>query len=272
MHEVHAYREERMDSLIHSPDLICPRCNTDYYRQWPWFMNIQGPEDGRLIWSRLGEPLMIYNSVSPPESDLCRMLYMVDLRAVYPTINWILEETENVPPIRFPHSVPLIYDGLIGVPKNWAPFTNELGEVFVHTDLIPQRIYKVNLDAEPLPSFHSPANKLAILEPVPFDLAADKRNCVERALNEAGGPYWLEFHQSTPMLEVVLCTSTQIRAGICDPSDPANRVFILIVHVVHRGYEHWELAYEARLITLNSTAPHNYISVSKPLQYCTASW
>jgi hypothetical protein len=179
-----------------------------------------------------------------------------------------LEETENVPPIRFPHSVPLIYDGLTGVPKNWAPFTNELGEVFVHTDLIPQRIYKVNLDDEPLPSFHSPANKLAILEPVPFDLAADQRNCMERALNESGGPYWLEFHQSTPMLEVVLCTSAQIRAGICDPSDPVNRVFILIVHVVHRGYEFYELSYEARLITLNSTAPHNYISVSKPLEYC----
>jgi hypothetical protein len=75
-----------------------------------------------------------------------------------------MEEMENVP-IRFPHLVTLIYDGLIGVPNNWAPFTNEGGDMFVHTDLIPQRIYQFNLDdLETLPSLVSSANELAILE------------------------------------------------------------------------------------------------------------
>ena len=70
------------------------------------------------------------------------------------------------------------------------------------------------------------------------------------------------------MMEFVLCTSAQIQADLCDPLDPRNQIFIMIVHVVHRGFEHRDLAYEPRLITLNSTAPYNYINVSKPLQYC----
>jgi hypothetical protein len=68
-------------------------------------------------------------------------------------------------------------------------------------------------------------------------------------MNYLGRPYGLEFHQLTPMLEDVLCTSAQIQAGLCHPSDPQNRIIAMIVHLVHQGFEHWDL--EPRLITLD---------------------
>lgn len=57
--------------------------------------------------------------------------------------------------------------------------------------------------------------------------------------------------------------------GECDPNDAQNRVYIGLVHAVHKGNgDHYERHYERRLISLNSTAPFNYISISKPLMYC----
>jgi len=269
---VTGYAEDKLESLVHSSDPFFPKCATGIYEQWPWYQNIQGPEDGRLVWSRLGEPLLIYNSISPEESDLCRCMYIIDLRSIYPALELFLSGTEGNPPIRFPYSVPLIYPDQTGVPKNWAVFTNAIGEVFVHTDLIPQQIYKLNLSGRgSLPWQDSPASELAIMEPLFHDAVADDQNCIALALNQTDPDYPVEFHQSSPMLEVILCTSSEVRSGLCDPSDPRNRVFILLFHVVHRRWDVHDLAYEARIVTLNSTAPYNYISISKPLVYCISS-
>ena len=164
---VTGYAEDKLESLVHSSDPFFPKCATGIYEQWPWYQNIQGPEDGRLVWSRLGEPLLIYNSISPEESDLCRCMYIIDLRSIYPALELFLSGTEGNPPIRFPYSVPLIYPDQTGAPKNWAVFTNAIGEVFVHTDLIPQQIYKLNLSGRgSLPWQDSPASELAIMEPL----------------------------------------------------------------------------------------------------------
>jgi len=269
---VTGYTEDKLESLVHSLDSFFPKCAAEIYDELPWYQNIQGPEDGRLVWTRLGEPLLIYNSVSPEESDLCRCMYLIDLRSVYPALELFLRGTERNPPIRFAHSVPLIYPYQVGISKNWAVFSNAIGDVFVHTDLIPQRIYKLNLSGlDDLPWQDSPASDLAIMEPLPHDPTADAQNCIALSLNQTDSDYPVELHQSSPMLEVVLCTSSQVRSGLCDPSDPRNRVFILLFHVVHRRGERNDLAYEPRIVTLNSTAPYNYISISKPLVYCIAS-
>ena len=121
-----------------------------------------------------------------------------------------------------------------------------------------------------LPTFNSSVDDISILQSVETDQRTP--NCISIALGEFGHvpkPNPVEIHQSTPFLEVVLCTNDQVREGRCDPNDPENRVYIGLVHAVHKGNgDHYERHYERRLITLNSTAPFNYISISKPLMYC----
>jgi hypothetical protein len=161
-----------------------------------------------------------------------------------------------------------MYPGQYGMSKNWAAFTNAIGEVFIHTNLVPQRIYKLRITGpDDLPHYNSPATQLPIMSPLPHDPIADSRNCLATTLN-LSNVHKVDLHQSSPMLEVILCTSDQIDSGVCDPSNPRNRVFIMLIQLVHRGDGTYnDLSYEPRIVTLNSTAPYNYLSVSKPFVY-----
>lgn len=156
---------EQLGDLVHSDDDLFPKCKDD---AWPdsWFRNVQGPEDPRLFWSHLGEPLIIYNSISAEHSDLCRHVYIVDLRSVYAPVGNLLSTIAEPAPIRFPKSVPLLYPGQVGFQKkkNWAPFTNTDGELYFHTDLIPQTIYKLKLSNGSPPTFSTPVEHLPTLE------------------------------------------------------------------------------------------------------------
>ena len=154
--DITAFSEQALKGLIHSNDTYFPECNVKEYR---WYMDVQGPEDGRLFWTQLGEPLLAYLSVSPENCDLCRTLYLIDLRSVYPPLAELLRT--NSPPIRFKKSVPLLYSGQSGFHKNWALFTNSDGDIFIHTDLVPQSIYKLPF-SDSFPTFSSPASELAI--------------------------------------------------------------------------------------------------------------
>jgi hypothetical protein len=132
--------------------------------------------------------------------------------------------------------------------------------VFIHADLFPQSVYKLNVGHTP--TFSSPASELSLaLEPVATYIPEDQ-NCISTVLEN--GP----FHQSSPFLEVILCTSAQVSAGSCDPNDHNNRIYIGVIHRVH-GIGHRPY-YEPRIISLNSSAPFNYVSVSKPLIYSTS--
>lgn len=232
---------ERMH-LIHSNATYFPKCEQDRDGQTS---NIQGPEDPRLIWSHLGEPLMIYNSVSPEDSDLCRHFYLVDLRSVYPVIREILSGSSDPAPIRFPESLPIAYRGQDGIHKNWAIFTTRAGDVFVHVHLIPQTIYKINNGMEKVISH--PRNE---------------ENCITIALKGTPKP---RIHQSTPFLDVVLCRSDD---DSCDADDPNNHVYIGVIHAQHMISD--ARYYETRAVTLNYSLPFNYISISKPMLYCTS--
>ena len=251
---------ERLGKLVHSNDTYFPKCEPD---PEGLLTSIQGPEDPRLIWSHLGEPLMIYNSIPPENSDLCRHFYLVDLRGVYPIVADIISETANPAPIRFNESIPIAYPGQEGLHKNWAPFTNPAGDVFIHVHLVPQTIYKLKLDSPSSPlTSNSPVDLLS-LEPIVRHPPEDE-NCVTIALS--GFPR-SDIHQSTPFLDVVLCRSEDVHSGLCDPEDPNNRVYMGVIHAQHitenRRY------YETRVVTLNFSFPFNYVSISKPMLYCT---
>jgi hypothetical protein len=245
-----------LEKLINSEDVVFPKC------EGYWYINIQGPEDGRLFWSKLGEPLLIYLSVSPDNISQCRTLYIIDLRIAYAPLRKLLPD----PPIRFPRSIPLVYHNQTGFPKNWAVFTNAFGQVFVHTDLVPQRIFELMIpdSEEDFPNFSSPASDLSLLEPLPT--TTYDRNCVSRILGDTEVPYSIELHQSSPLLDVVLCTTGDVKSGKCDETDPQNRIYIMLIQGAHRSRN---LYYEPRIVTLNSSSPFNYISFSKPLIYRT---
>jgi len=254
----------RLESLVHNHTAtLFPKCdvNNDLDK---WFRNVQGPEDPRLFWTHMGEPLVIYNSFAAENIILCRQHYLVDLRSVFPDAQRVMSEVSQPAPIRFPHNVPLIYSNQSSFQKNWAPFTNSDGDLYFHTNLIPQTIYKL----KPKPpsgysTFSSPAEELSNLELAVRSPVKD--NCVVLVTHQPKNPDGRRnLHQSTPFLEVVLCTFADAMTGECNVEDPENRLYIGLIHLRH-DYRH----YERRIITLNSTAPWNYVSVSNALLYCT---
>ena len=246
----------RLGRVVRSGDIHFPKCDT-----WPeWFHGLQGPEDARIFWSSLGEPLLIYNSLSPEHSDLCRVMYMSDLRVSFPNVGSILSDMPNPAPIRFSESVPLLLPGQEGIQKNWVPFTDAKGDIFFHITLIPQHIYKLRL-TNPIPTFSSPASDLRhFLEPVVTE-PREKVNCLSIALPGQ------KVHQSSPFLDVILCTSTDVHSGLCDPKDPGKHRYMGIINVVHNHLD--PFFYEGRILTLNYLPPFNYVSLSKPLGYST---
>ena len=257
---IQSHSLERLDQLVHSNATYFPKCEPDPERL---FSTIQGPEDPRLIWSHLGEPLMIYSSTSPENSDLCRHFYLVDLRSVYHVVADIISETAEPAPMRFSESLPIAYPGQEGLHKNWAPFTNPAGDVFVHVHLVPQTIYKVKLGSSSSPPTFSSPDNLVSLEPIVRHPPEDE-NCLTIALNDFPRQ---EIHQSTPFLDVLLCRSADVHSGLCDPNDPNNHVYMGVIHAQHLIQD--TRYYETRIVTLNFSLPFNYISISKPMLYCT---
>jgi len=246
----------RLWRVVWTDEIHFPKCDP-----WPeWFHGVQGPEDARVFWSSLGEPLLIYNSLAPEHSDLCRVMYMSDLRVSFPNVGRILSDTPNPALIRFGEPVPLLLPGQEGIQKNWSPFTDANGDIFFHITLIPQHIYKLRLD-NPIPTYSSPASDLQhFLEPIVTE-PREKANCLSVAL--AGQ----KVHQSSPFLDVILCTSTDVHSGSCNPKDPSNHRYMGIINVVRNHLDPY--FYEGRILTLNYLPPFNYISLSKPLGYST---
>jgi hypothetical protein len=250
-----------LEKLIHSHDTYFPKCEPD---PDGGLGSIQGPEDPRLFWSHIGEPLIIYQSISPANSELCRHFYIVDLRSIYPAVVDIIADTVNPPPIRFKESVPISYSGQSGFHKNWAAFTDTKGDVYIHTHLCPQTIFKLTVgNPDTLPNFDSPPYELLNLQPV-IRYPDSTENCVTIAWR---GLKKRRIHQSTPFLNVVLCRSENVLSGACDPDDPKNQIYMSMIHAQHVEPEQPNL-YEPRIITINSTYPFNYISISKPLVFC----
>jgi hypothetical protein len=252
-----------LENLVHSHDTQSPKCEPD---PLGLFYNNQGPEDGRLVWSHLGEPLLIYHSISPKHSKFCRGFYLVDFRTVYPAFEHVLSPHSLSPPIRFPGSVPLSFAGQEGLHQAWSLFTDYAGQVLIHVNLVPQKIYKLRLDnysADSLPTISSPASDLVTLDPIIID--TEERNCLTLALTRFTKD---EIHQSgSPFIELVLCTSSGIKASSCDPNNPGNRAYIGVIEAQH-GQD--AIFHETRIVLLNSSYPFNYIGVSKPLKYSTS--
>jgi hypothetical protein len=249
---------QRLDALIHSNDTYFPKCDNGNGFDW-WFRDMQGPEDPRLFWTHIGEPLVFYNSIAATNIDVCRHMYVVDLRSAYSVLRDRLSSIPDPPPIRFPESVPLFRINQPTIEKNWSPFSNSAGDIFLQTEVLPQTIYKLKI-SQPLPNFDSPLSEFSILELV-VNGTSDK-NCISLAVNDSYNDF--RIHNSSPYIEVVLCTFNDVQSGTCDSEDPNNRLYMGLIHIKHP-----QQYYERRIITLNSTFPWNYVSISKPLMFGT---
>jgi hypothetical protein len=64
-----------LDALVHSDKDLFPNCDPNTFEKH--FMHVSGPEDPRIFWSHLGEPLMVYNSIGAENSGLCRHMYCI---------------------------------------------------------------------------------------------------------------------------------------------------------------------------------------------------
>lgn len=114
-------------------------------------------------------------------------------------------------------------------------------QLFFHVSLVPQLIYK-----------YIPGLTLRPLVPNP-----PLSNCLTQVVSADMNR--VKFHHATPLLRATLC-----RRGECVP-DVHNTVLFGMIHIKYHPLPY--LFYERRIVTWNTTAPYEYLSVSKPLTY-----
>ncbi|POY75273.1 hypothetical protein BMF94_1643 [Rhodotorula taiwanensis] len=199
-----------------------------------------GPEDPRLFFTDDGQPLLIY-SQNGRIPNVCRALYIIDARMVIPGLDQALQRAGWNAPIQFREQTDLIRENQFNIEKNWSPFLGENDDLFFHVSLVPQQIYKYvpNLTLRPL------------------DPLAPAHNCLTDLLGADMNR--VHVHHATPLLRATLC-----KRGECVP-DTSNTVMFGIIHVKYHPLPY--LHYVRHIVTWNTTAPYEYLSVPKPLIY-----
>ncbi|KAK9478723.1 hypothetical protein V1514DRAFT_330238, partial [Lipomyces japonicus] len=192
----------------------------------------QGLLDPRVYYSPFGEPLMIVGSNS---HSACLGMYLIDLRALVPEINEILDISHV--PIRYN-----TYVELEGPPpqeeisKNWFTVYDLENNEYLHHSIYPQIVASVN----------DPSVNIA---------DGSGTNCVAEL---ARGKKEIGIHQSSNALRVTLCDYP------CLPT-AQNSVLITVVHAKH--VNRVDIVYRRYLVVMNATAPFNVIGRSKNLIY-----
>ena len=198
-----------------------PSCGTE--APGKFYLNVQGPEDPRVFWSALGEPLLLYNSHSERFQDRhCRVMHIVDLRSIYPLLEEILEDLQDrPPPIRFPNSLAIEEEDQYYIEKNWLMFSDMLDPqaIYFHRNLAPRHLSQWSYQTHQLmPSIHESTEDL------------EANNCLHRLLPLTHQPkdIHVSLHQTTPPVWVVLCNR-----GDCSPSIH-NTVIVTLGHWSHK--------------------------------------
>jgi hypothetical protein len=199
-----------------------------------FYLNVQGPEDPRVFWSSLGEPLLLYNSHSVKyQSKHCRVMHIVDLRSVCRMLRTQLDDIGYNAPMRFPESTAIEGEDQYYIEKNWALLTDygNPDQIYFHRTLIPRHISKWNALA--------PGDKLenVLLE----SRSSIHNNCLEQLLPLENQPQNVKvsIHQTTIPITITLCNR-----GQCTP-DIHNTVHLVIGHWSHktepRFYERYNI-------------------------------
>jgi len=155
-------------------------------------------------------------------------------------------EVHHNTPIRYSTSVALNCSGQKIVEKGWNYLKDmQTGQVYFHRNLVPQTISHFNTTS-------------LVLGPPSIGAETREDNCLVRVLDWTRPAYTKPFEllQAGPAIKFTLCNR-----GECVP-DIHNTVYVSLVHRLFSGGEKF---YERRIVTMNTTAPFDYISVSKPI-------
>ena len=214
-----------------------------------WYRHTPGPEDPRLFYTGTGAPLMIYNAPGKENTGRCRQQYLIDLRDVYPPVETVSSRSFGT---RLwtsgDKSIGLVRPAQTEIEKNWAPFTVHDGHLYMHTDLVPQRVDRVVPGQE---------NLISVVDNPSYD------NCLSRALNDTRPDGDAQLHQASPLLHVLLCRRTDPKCTL----KSAKSLLLGLVHIRHYPWTGPGSYYERRIVTWNPSPPFAYHSFSKPLAY-----
>jgi len=217
--------------ILPIPSTFSERCEGDLS-----FFNFNiGPHDARVFCGP-EKPYVIYGSQS---SFNCFGQWIQDFRAL---VDWAhfrgVEEPFSLP-------VDLQRPPPIGaIEKNWFPFWDFHGDLYMHYDISPKRVYA----------------KLGFDGSVGEDLAPQARRMDEKCLSKYMAPSDPErpesIHQATNSLSITMCKST-------DPSCKVSEANTFIFTVVQRkAYYDFHSVYEPYAVLFNQRAPFELHAIS----------
>ncbi|KAH0426005.1 hypothetical protein CcaCcLH18_10588 [Colletotrichum camelliae] len=127
--------------------------------------------------------------------------------------------------------------------KNWFPFWDEDGAVYVHHDVAPKRVFsKLNLDGSVGPD----------LAP----LAPGDETCLGRYMPKLP-PDLESIHQATNSLSITFCKRMDVN---CKPTDDNTFIFTIFQH---KTFYHFHSEYEPYVMVFRQKAPFEVFAVSK---------
>ncbi|QIW94841.1 hypothetical protein AMS68_000359 [Peltaster fructicola] len=202
-----------------------------------WFNTNMGPHDARLYHGR-DRPYVMYNQQS---AYSCVGQWLQDARRLVDYDGNITDRTENFfQPINLQK-----VGGKYGmVEKNWYLFWDNKGEVYIHHNLSPRRLFgKLNPDGS-----------------VGRDLSAASQThdtaCMARLMPKLRNTTWEYIHQASNALEITLCKRAD---ADCTPTD--DNTFIFHIFQTKTFYAHGQ--YEPYFILFKRTAPFELYAISK---------
>ncbi|KAI7571063.1 hypothetical protein KC343_g2184 [Hortaea werneckii] len=217
--------------ILPIPSTFSERCEGDLS-----FFNFNiGPHDARVFCGP-EKPYVIYGSQS---SYNCFGQWIQDFRAL---VDWAHFRGADEPfslPVDLQRPPPIA-----PIEKNWFPFWDFHGDLYMHYDISPNRVYA----------------KLGSDGSVGEDLAPKARRADEKCLSKYMAPPDSKLpesiHQATNSLSITMCKST-------DPSCKVSEANTFIFTIVQRkAYYDFHSVYEPYVVLFNQRAPFELHAIS----------
>ncbi|KPM44093.1 hypothetical protein AK830_g2460 [Neonectria ditissima] len=128
--------------------------------------------------------------------------------------------------------------------KNWFPFWDTAGQMYIHYDIAPKRVFsQISPDGFAGPDL------------APFAASSDEK-CLSKYLPQLP-PEFESIHQATNSLQITMCRKE-------DPScvtDESNTFIFTIVQ--HKSYYHYHGVYEPYVVVFQQRAPFEIYAISQ---------
>ncbi|KAH7131139.1 hypothetical protein EDB81DRAFT_131142 [Dactylonectria macrodidyma] len=200
------------------------------------FINtMAGPHDARVFFGPTN-PYMVYGSNS---IFTCLGQFIQDFRML---VQW---DSDTSVPTDFRIGTelqrPLPWSIM---EKNWFPFWDATGEMYIHYDIAPKRVFSaINLDGSAGPDL------------APFAEASDEK-CLSRYLPQLASEQE-SIHQATNSLQITMCRKTD---ESCVPDEANTFIFTIIQH---KKYYDFHGVYEPYVGIFQQRSPFEIYAISQ---------